>query len=70
MDLDDFYKLVIEWRATYGPPLKAVRMSRASAATLPTVYQQSDAETLYGVPIKWDNRLALDQYVPVYGAGD
>lgn len=66
MDLDDFLELRSDLLARYGPPLKAVRMSRLTAASFPTVPTQGEVETLHSVPIQWDDTLDEGEYVPVY----
>lgn len=66
LSLDEILRIKAELQAKYGPPLKAVKMSRATAATFPSVPTQSTVETLYGVPIEWDESLSVGEYVPVY----
>lgn len=66
VDLNELLKLKLELLAKNDPPLKAVKMSRATAATFPTVPAQAKVETLYSVPIQWDETLNLNEYVPVY----
>lgn len=66
MNLTGFLKLKFELQAKYGPPLKSVRMSKATAATFPSLPSQSTFETLSGVPIEWDESLGVGEYVPVY----
>lgn len=66
MNLSEFLTLKFELQAEYRPPLKAVRMSKATAATFPALPFQSTFETLSGVPIEWDESLDVGEYVPVY----
>lgn len=66
MNLREFLKLKFELQAKYGLPLKAVRMSKATAATFPALPFQSTFETLSGVPIEWDETLGVGEYIPVY----
>lgn len=67
LSLNETLSLISELRAKYGPPLKAVRLSRATAATFPLVVPtQSAVETLYGVRIEWDETLGVGEYLPVY----
>ncbi len=70
LTFDGLRKTMLEFRAKYGRPLKAIKISdetqRQIERMFPMYCATTPADTLYGVRIEIDNDLALWGCVPVY----
>lgn len=69
-ELDELQKMMQDFRAKHGRPLKAIKVSRETLRLIeqivPTLPSKEQASTLYGVPIQIDNDLEPFECEPVY----
>jgi hypothetical protein len=70
LTFDRLQKTMLEFRAKYGRPLRAIKISaetqRQMERLFPVYRTVTPADTLYGVQIEIDNDLELWECVPVY----
>jgi hypothetical protein len=70
LTLDGLRKTMQDFRARYGRPLKAIKVSEATLYQMEQMFPMYPSEgrpsTLYSVPIQIDNNLALWECEPVY----
>lgn len=70
LTFEGLQKTMLDFRAKYGRPLKAIKISdetqRQMERMFPMYPTATPADTLYGVRIEIDNDLDLWECVPVY----
>jgi hypothetical protein len=70
LTFEGLQKTMLEFRAKYGRPLRAIKISdetqRQMERMFPIYRAATPADTLYGVRIEIDNDLAPWECVPVY----
>lgn len=70
LTFDELRKLMLDFRARHGRPLKAIKVSDATVHQMeqmvPVYPSQERSNTLYSVPIQIDNDLDLWECEPVY----